>query len=87
MGKIEDVTLHIYRSAFKHGCSAADIEQAFTIYVCEIIENDDPRKVIRLGFDTSGRLLEIGAMMEGEPRIFHAMKARSKYVAEIERRM
>lgn len=78
--------LHIYRSAFKHGCSAADIEHAFTLYVCEIIENDDPRKVIRLGFDESGRLLEIGAMIGDDIRIFYAMKARQKYVDEIERR-
>lgn len=80
------MVLHIYRAAFKHGCSAADIERAFTLYVCKFIENDDPRKVIRLGFDESGRLWEIGAMIGDDIRIFHAMKARQKYVDEIERR-
>jgi len=54
--------------------------------VCEIIEHDDPRKVIRLGFDTSGQLIEVGAMMDDDVRIFHAMKARRKYVEEIQRR-
>ena len=78
--------LHIYRSALKHGCSTEDIEQAFSVFVCEIIEHDDPRKVIRLGFDMSGQLIEVGAMMDDDVRIFHAMKARRKYVEEIQRR-
>ena len=46
--------LYIFRSALKHGCSEEDIEKAFFGAVCEIVEQPDPRKVIRLGFDTVG---------------------------------
>ncbi|WP_297589132.1 hypothetical protein [uncultured Mobiluncus sp.] len=54
--------------------------------MCEIIEHDDPHKVIRLGFDTSGQLIEVGAMMDDDVRTPHTMKARRKYVEEIQRR-
>lgn len=78
--------LYIFRSALKHGCSEEDIEKAFFGAVCEIVEQADPRKVIRLGFDTVGRLLEVGAIVEEDVRVFHAMKARTRYVEEAERR-
>ena len=47
----------------------------------EYVENEDPRKVVRVGYDTNTRLLEIGFMDMGDSIVvFHAMKARRRYL-------
>jgi len=57
-------------SAFRHECSAQDIETAWQQWLTDFIEDDYPVKVIRLGFDQAGRLLEIGAhTLEDEGRV------------------
>lgn len=68
-------------SAFKHGCEEEDILCAWNDYVAKFIEGEDPDKIVRLGFDTHTRLLEVGANIypDGTVRIFHAMKARPRY--------
>lgn len=69
-------------SAFRHECSAQDIEAAWQQWLTDFIEDDYPVKVIRLGFDQAGRLLEIGAHTledEGRVIVFHAMPARKRY--------
>lgn len=69
-------------SAFRHECSAQDIETAWQQWLTDFIEDDYPVKVIRLGFDQASRLLEIGAHTledEGRVIVFHAMPARKRY--------
>ena len=73
-------------SAFRHGCCAEDIEAAWRQWLTDFIEGDHPVKVIRLGFDQAGRLLEIGAHTledEGRVIVFHAMPARKRYTDAI----
>lgn len=74
--------LTILESARKHGIADEDIERAWNRYIQQITERDDPPKVIRIGFDTRARLLEIGGEIypDGRGKIFHAMPARKKYL-------
>nr|CRY94535.1 hypothetical protein [uncultured prokaryote] len=68
-------------SALKHGCSEEDILHALNVFLFDYVESEDPRKVVRVGYDTHARLLEIGFMEDGERvTVFHAMKARRRYL-------
>ena len=73
--------LIILDSAVKHGYTQRDVTHAWNDYLRYFKEGEDPDKVIRIGFDTHMRLLEIGANVypDGTVKIFHAMKARPKY--------
>lgn len=70
-------------SALKHGVRAEDALHAAThwTYASEPDEND-PARQLRLGFDTSGRLLEIVVLQfdSGNELIIHSMKARTSYL-------
>lgn len=47
-------------SALKHGISSEDrIEAATWPLVSVPLDDEDPRRFLRLGFDTRGRLLEL----------------------------
>lgn len=72
----------ILPSAHKHGASSDDILQAWNRYVKQFVERDDPLKIIRIGFDSQARLLEIGGEIyaDGSEKIFHAMPARKRYL-------
>lgn len=71
-------------SALKHGVQAEDALHAAThwAYASEPDE-DNPARQLRLGFDTTGRMLEIVVLHfdSGNELIIHAMKARSTYLA------
>lgn len=74
--------VEIHRSARKHGVSDDDIEHADTNYlIAYTIEDDRPARELRLGFDTTGRLLEIVVLLldDGTELAIHAMKARPQY--------
>lgn len=77
--------MRILSSAFKHGLDESDITAAWNAYLKQFIERDDPLKVIRLGFDNRGRLLEVGGEIyaDGTVKIFHAMPARRRYVERL----
>ncbi len=70
-------------SALKHGVRTEDALYAAThwAYASEPDENH-PARQLRLGFDTSGRLLEIIVLQfdSGNELIIHAMKARTSYM-------
>lgn len=71
----------ILASALKHGYTPQDIAHALNVFLKDHIERTDPRKVVRIGYDTHGRLLEIGFMDYGDQIVvFHAMKARRRYI-------
>jgi hypothetical protein len=46
------------------------------------LDDDDPRRFLRLGFDTHGRLLELVVLVwdEGSEELIHAMKCRPQYL-------
>ncbi|EEJ52890.1 hypothetical protein HMPREF0578_1517 [Mobiluncus mulieris 28-1] len=74
----------IIPSAYKHGFTDADILCAWDNYVWQIVEVQEPPKVIRLGYDSKARALEVGGVFDSEDwLIIHAMKARKKYLQQV----
>jgi hypothetical protein len=69
----------VHDSALKHGVLADDAVQAATWALwIEDLDDDNPARQLRLGFDTQGRLLETVVLVfdSGNELIIHAMKAR-----------
>jgi len=64
------------------GVSDDDIQHAGTSYlIAYTVEDDRPARELWLGFDTTGRLLEIVVLLldDGTELVIHAMKARPQY--------
>ena len=72
-----------HKSALKHGISEdAGIYAAEQhVYVADL-DDDNPARQFRLGFDPSGRLLELVVLRfdSGNELLIHAMKARPRYL-------
>jgi hypothetical protein len=71
--------VNIHASARKHGIKDDDIAYAATWAVwIEDLDENNPSRQLRLGFDTRGRLLEIVVLVfdSGNELVIHAMKAR-----------
>jgi len=69
----------VHESALKHGVEPDDAIHAATWALwIEDLDDDSPARQLRLGFDTSGRLLETVVLVfdSGNELIIHAMKAR-----------
>jgi hypothetical protein len=62
-------------SARKHGISDEDG-----------IDDEDPRRFLRLGLDTRTRLLELVVLVwdDGTEELIHAMKCRPQYLSMLE---
>ncbi|MDP9801040.1 hypothetical protein J2S49_001116 [Arcanobacterium wilhelmae] len=76
--------MKILPSAHRHGATDIDIAHAWKYYITDFYEGYRPTKVLRLGWDTNGRLLEIGATICGQAvTVFHAMRARKLYIERI----
>jgi hypothetical protein len=73
--------MKIIESARKHGVSDVDIEYVYVSAGRSIILRENPKKVMLFGFDTIGRALEIGYVIndQGESIVIHAMKIRQVY--------
>jgi hypothetical protein len=73
----------VHPGALKHGISAEDAVQAaaWPLWI-EPLDEGPPARELRLGFDTSARLLEtVVLVFEGdEEMVIHAMTARKKYL-------
>ena len=71
----------ILDSARKHGISDINIALVFENAINSIILEEFPPKVMLFGFDSIGRVLEIGYFINesGEEIIIHAMKLRKCY--------
>jgi len=71
--------LDIYRTAYRHGISGADIEHAIehALYAAE----DGEDKCLYLGPERSGNLLEVVSVIrdDGTELIIHAMRMRRLY--------
>ncbi|WDF35093.1 hypothetical protein PTW37_16450 (plasmid) [Arthrobacter agilis] len=73
----------VRHSAQKHGISPTDgIEAATSPLVSVPLDDDDPRRFLRLGFDTHSRLLEVVVLVwdDGGEELIHAMKCRPQYL-------
>lgn len=72
-----------HKSALKHGVSEEDGIYAAEhhVYVAEL-DDDNPFRELRLGFDPSGRLLELVVLRfdSGNELLIHAMKVRPQYL-------
>ncbi|MGI6506867.1 MAG: toxin [Saccharofermentanales bacterium] len=75
--------MSIHPSALKHGIPEEDILYAanWALWI-EPLEEDNPQRELRLGFDTAGRMLELVVLIfdSGNELVIHAMKARSQYL-------
>lgn len=73
--------MEITNSARKHGVDDADIVHAFDNAVRYVeYEYDGEDRVLVIGTDRAGRLLELVAVPVGAPnRIIHADKLRAKF--------
>jgi hypothetical protein len=82
--------VRLHTSARKH-CARDRLTDEAVLYASEHLvhrealdDEDDPRRRLLLGFDPSGRILEIVVLVfdagSGAPLIIHAMKARPQYL-------
>lgn len=71
--------MKVHQSAGKHGIAPEDAIQAadWPLWVDELDE-DNPARQLRIGFDAHGRLLETVVLVfeSGNELVFHAMKIR-----------
>ncbi len=75
--------LRIEDSALRHGCTREDISHAYDLALFDKVldEDTDPPKVLVIGPDSAGNLLElIGGELEGGDIIWHAMPCRKQYL-------
>ena len=81
------MSISLHSSARKHqlkqNITDEDILQAsvFPLWI-EPLDEENPQRELRLGFDLQGRLLEIVVLIfdSGNELVIHAMKARQQYL-------
>ena len=75
--------MEIHRSARRHGIDDQDIRHAMehTVVVADIDPDADPPKVLAIGPDRAGNLLEVVVLALARDRllVIHAMPLRHKY--------
>ena len=70
-------------SARKHGVSDDDIIAAASApVVAGALDDEEPRRQLRIGFDTAARLLETVVLVwdDGTEEVIHAMRCRPQYL-------
>lgn len=75
--------MEVHDSARKHAISHDDVVKAGTDFLIAFpLDEGPPSKELRLGFDQSGRLLEIVVLTfdNGTELAIHAMKCRPTYI-------
>lgn len=76
--------MRVHPSALKHGVSSEDAIQAaeWSLWIEPLDEVGPPDRELRLGFDTSARLLETVVLVfkSDDEMVIHAMPARRKYL-------
>ena len=79
--------MKVHDSARKHGITPQDAIHAaeHAVFVSDL-DDDSPARQLRLGFDTTGRLLEVVVLRfdSGTELVIHAMKARRQYLDLLE---
>jgi hypothetical protein len=79
--------VRVHASARKHGVRDEDAVHAAEHAVYDTpLDDDNPARELRLGFDRVGRLLEIVVLHfdSGDEMVIHAMPARRRYLALLE---
>ena len=78
----EGMGLKIIDSARKHGISDEDILYVISHALEVIVIDDEPEKILYIGFDRSLRILEVITVLKvnGEEIVIHAMKATQKVI-------
>lgn len=75
--------MKVHPSALKHGVAEPDAVQAaeWPLWI-EPLDEDEPHRELRLGFDTEARLLETVVLVfgSGDELVIHAMRCRKKYL-------
>jgi hypothetical protein len=75
--------VEIHRSARRHGINDQDIRHAIEhrVVVADIDPDADPPKLLAVGPDRAGNLLEVVVLTlsDGRLLVIHAMRLRSKY--------
>ncbi|MCL2180563.1 MAG: hypothetical protein FWB83_05495 [Treponema sp.] len=76
-----EITIEINLSAYDHGITEASIRQAIMNPVYNDVLDEFVDKYLLLGFDNSGKLLEIiyNNIDEQSINVFHAMRCRKCY--------
>jgi len=76
------------KSAFKHGCTQADIERAIETQIYESLLEDEDEIYAIIGFDTAANPIEIfyNIIDEQTIKVFHAMGCREKVSAQMDTR-
>ncbi len=81
--------VQVHPAAYKHGIARETIEHALRhpITIIEVDPEQDPRRVLTIGADFAGLLLEIVSLSldEGDV-VIHAMKLRPTYRSHLPRR-
>lgn len=73
----------VRHSARKHGISDEDAVHAATWpAITFALDDENPQRMLHLGFDTKGRLLELVVLTwdDGTRELIHAMLARPQYM-------
>jgi hypothetical protein len=71
-------------SALKHGLAEEDVRKAAQAALIDgPLDEDNPQRRLRVGFDTRARLLEIVVLVwdDGTEEVIHSMKCRPQYQA------
>lgn len=80
--------MRLRKSATKHGIDPDDSVTAATTGCRFVVDLDegDPSRQLRLGFDRSMRVLELVVLIwdDGTEEIIHSMKARKRYLKYLE---
>lgn len=75
--------MKVHNSALKHGISAEAGTHAAEYHVYSAhLDDENPAREFRLGFDPTGRLLELVVLRfdSGNELLIHSMKARPQYL-------
>ena len=76
--------MKVHPGALKQGISTEDAIQAagWPLWIEPLDDDGPPTRELRLGFDTSARLLETVVLVfeSGDEMVIHAMAARKKYL-------
>jgi hypothetical protein len=76
--------VRVHPSALKHGVAEPDAVQAaeWPLWI-EPLDDEEPRRELRLGFDTGARLLETVVLVfdAADELVIHAMPCRKTYLA------
>ncbi|MYH42871.1 MAG: hypothetical protein F4017_05320 [Acidimicrobiaceae bacterium] len=81
--------VHVHPAAHKHGIEREAIEHALRhpITIIEVDPEQDPRRVLTIGPDPTGLLLEIVSLsLDEDDVVIHAMKLRPTYRSHLPRR-